>query len=175
MSEPIQSIAQNNYLLSNLNAQKLYAQSPLTTGVSGTSAYIGIEPSARYNETVLWTQPRTSTTNITAFTTTEKPSNFDRIRMNGYVNGGRFSVEIPVDNTTDATMRFGSCSYSPDNYGNPLQIYGVSFSSSDGLNWTKVRETLRWFNQTAVTGLTGTTAAVNPVIYDVIGINRKEV
>ena len=48
------AIWNNNYLLSNLDAQKLYAQSPLTTGVSGSSAYIGIEPSARYNETVLY-------------------------------------------------------------------------------------------------------------------------
>ena len=45
---------QDRYILSNMAAQKLYAKSPLTTGVSGTSAYIGLEPSATYNETVLW-------------------------------------------------------------------------------------------------------------------------
>lgn len=49
-----EAIWNNNYILSNMDAQKLYAQSPLTTGVSGTSAYIGIEPSAQYNETVLF-------------------------------------------------------------------------------------------------------------------------
>ena len=45
---------QDRYLLSNMTSEKLYAKSPLTTGVSGTSAYIGLEPSATYNETVLW-------------------------------------------------------------------------------------------------------------------------
>lgn len=168
--EEINSIANGTYTIGNTNELTFQAGPGITIdSPSAGTVRIGND------ETVLWTQPRTSTSSITAFTTTEKPSNFDRIRMNGYVNGGRFSVEIPVDNTTDATMRFGSCSYSPDNYGSPLQIYGVSFSSNDGLNWTKVRETLRWFNQTTLTALTGTTAAVNPVIYDVIGINRKEV
>jgi hypothetical protein len=169
MSE-INAIATNNYILHNIDAKKLYVQEPLFTANSGDAVYVGWRP----DETVLFTQPRTSTTPVTAFTVTEKPSNFDRIRFNGYINGGRFSVEIPVDNTTDATMRFGGCSYSPDNYGSPLQLYGVSYSSNNGLNWTKVRETLRWFNQTTVTAVTGTTAAVNPIIYDIVGINRKE-
>lgn len=170
MSDEIQAISQGNYILHNIDAKKLYVQEPLFTANSGDAVYVGWRP----DETVLFSQPRNSTTNVTAFTTTEKPSNFDRIRFNGYANGGRFSVEIPVDNTTDETMRFGVCSYSPDNYGSPLEMYGISYSSNNGLTWTKVRETLRWFTQTTVTALTGTTAAVNPVIYDVIGVNRKE-
>lgn len=44
----------NNSAITQPPSQKLYLQSPLTTGVSAGSAYIGIEPSAMYNETVLW-------------------------------------------------------------------------------------------------------------------------
>ena len=72
------TIWNNNYLLSNLDAQKLYAQSPLTTGVSGTSAYIGIEPSARYNETVLWSG---SLSYGNSATLSESVQNFEKIRF----------------------------------------------------------------------------------------------
>ena len=82
-----ESIWNNNYLLSNLDAQKLYAQSPLTTGVSGTSAYIGIEPSARYNETVLWSgSTHTSGADITL---SEPYTAFNTLKIyaNGYNSG----------------------------------------------------------------------------------------
>ena len=37
------AIWNDRYILSNMTSEKLYAKSPLTTGVSGTSAYIGLE------------------------------------------------------------------------------------------------------------------------------------
>ena len=50
MSEPIQSIAQNNYILHNIDAKKLYVQEPLFTANSGDAVYVGWRP----DETVLW-------------------------------------------------------------------------------------------------------------------------
>ena len=49
MSE-IQSIAQNNYILHNIDAKKLYVQEPLFTANSGDAVYVGWRP----DETVLW-------------------------------------------------------------------------------------------------------------------------
>ena len=76
-----ESIWNNNYLLSNLDAQKLYAQSPLTTGVSGTSAYIGLEPSARYNETVLWENNGSFSAKGLSAGFSEPASNFERLKF----------------------------------------------------------------------------------------------
>ena len=62
MSEPIQSIAQNNYILHNIDAKKLYVQEPLFTANSGDAVYVGWRP----DETVLWSgSSSTSAFNIT--------------------------------------------------------------------------------------------------------------
>lgn len=79
------AIWNNNYLLSNLDAQKLYAQSPLTTGVSGSSAYIGIEPSATVDFTLLWSG---SAVNGTSATLSEPWYNFNFIMAEANTNDG---------------------------------------------------------------------------------------
>ena len=164
---------QDRFILSNMTSEKLYAKSPLTTGVSGTSAYIGLEPSATYNETVLFENDLANNSAISAFTLTEKLSNFERVRFQGYVNGGYFVSELPNYSIIDSTVRFGTVAYSPDNYGSPLEIYGVSYSSTNGTSFTGIRTTLRWCNQTITSALQGTTAATWPVIGKIVGINHK--
>lgn len=85
-------IYNNNYILSNLDTQKLYAQSPLTTGVSGTSAYIGLEPSARYNETVLCSANITTGTAQTAYHLSEPISAFESYKVYWLWNQGTNSA-----------------------------------------------------------------------------------
>ena len=164
MSEPIQSIAQNNYLLSNLNAQKLYAQSPLTTGVSGTSAYIGLEPSARYNETVLWSGDQVGS----AFTITasEPPTNFQYIYVLGHTNDtvpnqfNFFSDTHQLSITTAMQLS----DYQFTTWGEKLM--NICIKSNGEINPEVTKE--RKWDTTSYTGMN------TFGIYKVVGINRKE-
>ena len=70
---------QDRFILSNMTSEKLYAKSPLTTGVSGTSAYIGLEPSATYNETVLYSGDYNST--VSSIALSEPTTSFERVKV----------------------------------------------------------------------------------------------
>lgn len=70
-----EAIWNDRYILSNMTSEKLYAKSPLTMEVSGTSAYIGLEPSATYNETVLYE----STAQTSALSFSEPLTAFERV------------------------------------------------------------------------------------------------
>ena len=100
MSEPIQSIAQNNYILHNIDAKKLYVQEPLFTANSGDAVYVGWRP----DETVLYSGNAFRVSNGTTFNVTtglsENVSAFEAIKfkMDG---GGIDTSEItctPVSN-----------------------------------------------------------------------------
>lgn len=78
MSEPIQSIAQNNYILHNIDAKKLYVQEPLFTANSGDAVYVGWRP----DETVLWSGELILTAGQTSsFSVNENISAFNSIRV----------------------------------------------------------------------------------------------
>lgn len=161
-------IYNNNYLLSNLDAQKLYAQSPLTTGVSGSSAYIGIEPSARYNETVLW-EGSANITATTSYNTSESVANFDRIAIYGEAWNSWSPVkwgEICASGLMQASL---DTSYLGSN-GGAIRFVQIMF------NFTNSGFTIPNCQLFSITG-TGTVAGTpsNTVIRKVIGINRKEV
>ena len=70
MSEPIQSIAQNNYILHNIDAKKLYVQEPLFTANSGDAVYVGWRP----DETVLYSGQATGN-----LTLSDNPLNYERL------------------------------------------------------------------------------------------------
>ena len=167
------AIWNNNYLLSNLDAQKLYAQSPLTTGVSGASAYIGIEPSARYNETVLWS----GVANSGSINLSEPWSNFYKIEIDtsltaGWSTAARphgtsiVSTELYQNFMTDVTNTYrasnGSVTY------RTLQIGGNSGASTLSIN-SNYSVTIS--SGGAITNITGHDFAINRIV----GINRKEV
>lgn len=170
-----ESIWNNNYLLSNLDAQKLYAQSPLTTGVSGSSAYIGIEPSARYNETVLWSG------NLTVGNTAqmiEPVSAFERYKF--YLLGHERKLKVVDEFWTDGSSA-----------GNePYKVNPIIFQAGAGfftINAGDCKWNTSWDNLQYVTGynkwmpFTGSTwnqintNTDSPIIVKVVGINRKEV
>ena len=161
MSEPIQSISQGNYLLSNMAAQKLYAQSPLTTGVSGTSAYIGIEPSARYNETVLWSGSAGTGTNLVL---SENYTNFDRLRFEyrPWSTGETPSHQISEVGTTYNNFTLGSFWNNGNTYA--TFIYTYQGNGTNQLNF--IRGAFNNGNQWSTAG--------NINMFKVVGINRKE-
>ena len=168
-----ESIWNNNYLLSNLDAQKLYAQSPLTTGVSGTSAYIGLEPSARYNETVLWSGTPTS-----AITASESFTNFERVDLyiahSVYGPGQIINLDF---NNMGNTGYFAICR---PRGTNALNIACIRFSASNLTNEIHTTNSKcvafgSWSNTTATGAAIVNEAEDLNSIYKVIGINRKEV
>lgn len=75
MSEHIQSIAQNNYILHNIDAKKLYVQEPLFTANSGDAVYVGWRP----DETVLYSGAYNNT--ITSCPLSEPITNFQYIKV----------------------------------------------------------------------------------------------
>ena len=162
------AIWNNNYLLSNMDAQKLYAQSPLTTGVSGSSAYIGIEPSARYNETVLYSGHYIANTG-TYFTVSEDITNFDKIEFTFNRNPDTFAycteTFVPSANTFvlhSVTMNANATSIN-------LYATRLDYTSAD----------LKFTTNTQIVKVITTSISENTAspmtIKKVIGINRKEV
>ena len=169
-----ESIWNNNYLLSNLDAQKLYAQSPLTTGVSGSSAYIGIEPSARYNETVLFDQSANQNCSTTAeFQMSESLWNFHRAIIEfdnmEYANTP-LNMEIDMDVTNTATTY-----YTPFRNGiafPALNLPYANFKINEAGNIKYVNRGLLWGNSwTSVNTTTGDNRGYR--VRKVIGINHK--
>ena len=158
------AIWNNNYLLSNLDAQKLYAQSPLTTGVSGTSAWIGLEPSARYNETVLFE----NSAGTTAFAVSEPLSSFDYFLVSGRNNRDYYTMGYYVP---DNGLRFGCVQWTDSADGNPLQLFGAYYTSNDGTNYTKQGSNQIYFTKTGTT--IGGGGANTVTIKKLIGVNRK--
>lgn len=157
-------IYNNNYILSNMDAQKLYAQSPLTTGVSGTSAWIGIEPSARYNETVLW-----EGNNVTGTTAqlSESKNNFEYINVE-YIDQNAF---IGVTQFPASGTYFGFNLTTDYPNSNTQIIYRFGFLSAvdnTHLNYFKGGRIV--FS----TGANDFAMSSPPNIQRIVGINRKE-
>lgn len=151
-----------------MDAQKLYAQSPLTTGVSGTSAWIGIEPSARYNETVLWSGTEPWKENPT-FNLYEPASNFEYIEFQfiPYNDGQRSTI----------CQRFVQSNLEYD-------VNGVGFFGASGLRFNRARVKNSDNNATAlnmtdsiewlVSQNSTSWVSANAAMTKIIGINRKE-
>lgn len=166
----IQTISQGNYILSNMAAQKLYAQSPLTTGVSGTSAYIGIEPSALNNETVLW-----SGTATTSFNLIEAPSAFNqlRIKFDEMGNGNRYGY-MWCNDTTISPLGAVGLNFLTNDSSDGIHINASKFTV-DGTNLTMNYCSKKWLTLGDSTQTWGSTSTLGTTkVFEIVGINRKE-
>ena len=165
------AIWNNNYLLSNLDAQKLYAQSPLTTGVSGTSAYIGLEPSARYNETVLWSGSNFVESGTTAYLS-DNIQNYEELKVCYnpiYTKGYEVMFDVP---SSANSYRFGVFSQDTSVYQTvvSLQINGNAFYIQRVRGLTFNTSNTTWAVRAVVP-----TGAMAEGIYKLVGVNKKEV
>lgn len=164
MSEPIQSIAQNNYILHNIDAKKLYVQEPLFTANSGDAVYVGWRP----DETVLWSGAAQWKENPT-FNLSEPASNFEYIEFHftPYNDGLRASV----------SQRFIQSNLEYD-------VNGVGFFGTSGLRFNRARVKNSDNNATAL-NMTDTIELTvsqnstswniaNAAMTKIVGINRKE-
>ena len=157
------TIWNNNYILSNMNAQKLYAQSPLTTGVSGTSAWIGIEPSAQYNETVLWEgEPTASNVGITL---SEPMSGFEKVDIYWKSYERCYVDEVFATSNTSPIVLGAVFVLTDGNYEKSM----THWNTSNGTTYTWAATIHGLF-----TGTQSKSWNSNVVPLKIVGINRKE-
>lgn len=98
MSNEIQSIANNNYILHNIDAKKLYVQEPLFTANSGDAVYVGWRP----DETVLWSGIATTGT----LTASESVLNFDHYKV--YISERERGTPAVLEFHTENTATSGN-------------------------------------------------------------------
>ena len=90
MSEQIQSIAQNNYILAK---QQEVSHDNTLSGNGTVDSPLGVVPG--YNETVLWSG--TPATTVTSINLSESWKNFQTIKLYGRTEGGVVYSEFDTD------------------------------------------------------------------------------
>lgn len=169
MSEPIQSIAQNNYILHNIDAKKLYVQEPLFTANSGDAVYVGWRP----DETVLWSGNSTVLNNT--FNLSEPYTNFEKIRFKHCFEGSGTFAPTYTDYDTDVLKNAA-------NQGIGLSYNGCKAQTDLGgwnfglANIVKVSDTQLSGRGAGYFALNAKSLITNNIyyIYEIRGINRKE-
>ena len=169
MSEPIQSIAQNNYILHNIDAKKLYVQEPLFTANSGDAVYVGWRP----DETLLFSADAPGGT----ITLSESPLNFNEIKMTfGNTHGSQITNNFGEDTVyydpTDrnAILFNGVFDSNATTTGvNSFIEYYVSYTGCSGTNWTRTKCMFKAINATAWGGTESWLRDLK-----IWGCNRKE-
>ena len=172
MSEPIQSIAQNNYILHNIDAKKLYVQEPLFTANSGDAVYVGWRP----DETVLWSGNYAGT-RTKEFNLSESYQNFDQLEIwwgnqVGSTKRGVVITRYPNDSYQNAWQGINACSDSDAHLA-----YKMCFlSANSNTQFTAYNYRQAMINTTAtgnfVWGKDKEYYECYPI--KIIGINRKE-
>ena len=151
MSDPIQSIAQNNYILAT---QQEVSHDNTLSGNGTVDSPIGVVPG--YNETVLWS----GTGDII---TSESITNFERIRIT-ISKGGTCEV-VPNGTNIDFALIFWS-----EEDTSAMQFYAGRLSSSDGKTFTYSRVIRYW--TAGSSGTSGNSVTNQKYIVKVVGINR---
>ena len=166
MSEPIQSIAQNNYILHNIDAKKLYVQEPLFTANSGDAVYVGWRP----DETVLWSGNNFVQSGTTAYLS-DNIQNYKELKVCYnpiYTKGYEVNFEVPGSANS---YRFGVFSQDTNVYETivSLQINGTEFYIQ------RVRGiTFNTSNSTWAVRAVVSTGGMAEGIYKIVGIGRKQ-
>ena len=147
----------------------LYVESPLFTGQSGDSAYIGSD----INETIIWTG--TGTHYPDKITTNEPLSAFERFKVIGYIPYGN-NIRFCIEN--DYTENSELCLSTNQMGDSILRIFNTSGKIlADGLQLYSAVQNAIWNNTTGDTATVGKwfDTTRSHYIQKVIGINRKRV
>ena len=174
MSEPIQSIAQNNYILHNIDAKKLYVQEPLFTANSGDAVYVGWRP----DETVLWSGE--ATTGSTAMNLSEPLTAFNKVEI--WNKGGQIYT---IGTTWSGADTPNTCECEYNRMDRPLSGYKqvIVDLSANPSNWTnivylgnKVCCPVRFLTTANNYGITyyANVGDGETHLTKIVGINRKE-
>lgn len=122
------------------------------------------------DETVLF-ENASGASESNGFTVSEKFTNFERIRLVGATNDANYCVDIPTYADITSTFRFAVSCMAKDSDGARLQVYGKSFTSSNGLTYSLYASPARWFSNSTVTSVNGL-ASLTGKIFKIVGINR---
>ena len=172
MSEPIQSIAQNNYILHNIDAKKLYVQEPLFTANSGDAVYVGWRP----DETVLWSgSSALSAMNGSAngVNLSESPFNFERVAVYGRplaAHNVLKIVEFEPDSNTEGFDWLTWFKGGGTGGAGAIRFGGAFMQYNENKLWAKSNE---FFQLSVASGGISMQSNQN-IITEVVGINRKE-
>lgn len=122
------------------------------------------------DETVLF-ENSSGASESNGFTVSEQFTNFERIRLVGATNDANYCVDIPTYSDITSTFRFAVSCMTKDSDGARLQVYGKSFTSSNGLTYSLYASPARWFSNSTVTSVNGL-ASLTGNIYKIVGIHR---
>ena len=164
MSEPIQSIAQNNYILTT---QQEISHDNTLSGNGTVDSPLGVVPG--YNETVLW-----EGTGTTAFTASEPLTNFERIKfyLNSDANAEISCVEVPmIGRNTSAIKLSWTDTWKNDGQWKFLIWHGVL--NNTGMSAFNNSSTFYLGVSNNFNAAGGNYGNAAPLFYKVIGINRK--
>ena len=166
MSEPIQSIAQNNYILAT---QQEVSHDNTLSGNGTVDSPLGVVPG--YNETVLWSGTRTS-----AITASEPFTNFEKVDL--YIAHSTFGPGQIVNLDFNSMGNTGYFSICRPRGTNALNAAYIRFSASNLTNEIHTTNSKclafgSWNNTTATAAAIVDEAEDLNSIYKVIGINRK--
>ena len=165
MSENIQSISMGTYTIGSTN-ELTFSAGP---GIKVDQPSEGVVRIGN-DETVLW-ENSAGASESNGFTLSEQMTNFNTIKYFGSTNTCRYCVEVPTYGAITAVFRFGVACMCPDSDGAPLQLYGKTFNSTNGLTYTLSRSMGRWFDYNTQTSVNGTQPFPG-TIYKIVGINR---
>ncbi len=163
MSEPIQSIAQNNYILAT---QQEVSHDNTLSGNGTVDSPLGVVPG--YNETVLWSGNLTHTNFSAEQNFSESITNFERVRFNWKIDGYCGSVECPANSGILSVPYFWKISAGYNDIR--LTI------SANGDKW-KFNDSIRWQTSTgsySVTQFLHNWAYSMIPVREIIGINRRQ-
>lgn len=145
----------------------LYVESPLFTGQSGNSAYIGWQG---YNETKLWISDTTGGSNIQTFNLNEPYTNFERIKLYFRINDGDAGcAECLTSNSQMDAITMAN--YSPASTGTDI-AKGLRYYLVNG-NQISAAPTAM-FKSMAATAVNHESYSVF-YVQEIIGVNRKQV
>lgn len=155
--------AGNGITLTEANDVVTVAATPYTagTGISISNNVI----SSGYNETLLWS----SDTAASSFTLSEGITNFERLKLLMQYNGMKMWCDGTVVSASQFTV--ACCGYANNSGdGNRLQIFGGSFTSSNGTTFaSEAGKCIYFANGSAAIGGGATSACTFLKIY---GVNR---
>ena len=159
MSEPIQSIAQNNYILAT---QKEVSHDNTLSGNGTVDSPLGVVPD--YNETVLYKFTGSDILETSAYNLSEAYTNFNRMRITFVYNDG-YSICQEYDTKHDATRISAPIGITPTTNGN---IYCKIGGFTHNNEHTQISRTSSY----DITNFTGMNVANVISIDSVVGINR---
>ena len=171
MSDEIQAIANNNYILHNIDAKKLYVQEPLFTANSGDAVYVGWRP----DETVLWEGSVIVSTAQNVLNLSESLNNFETFKIyDKSIDRANIGTRITEFNSVSSEIYFGTedawiDSWQPTTEG--CCYIGHNYYSANN-NRDKIC-TLRSFYKSLPTSASEATHNLG-IVYKVVGVNRKE-